>query len=39
MPYAMKKSLMQKAKQKGLKGKSKDRYVYGTMAKKDKKNG
>ena len=41
MPYEMKKSLMARAKKKGMKVEQKNRYVYGTMAKqkKDKKNG
>ena len=33
MKEKLEKSLMAKAKQKGLKGKASDRYVYGTMTK------
>jgi len=41
MPYEMKKSLMARAKKKGMTGEKKKSYVYGTMAKqkKEKKNG
>ena len=33
MPEKLEKSLMAKAKAKGLKGKQADKYVYGTMTK------
>tara|TARA_R100000781_G_scaffold9716_1_gene9537 strand:- start:1020 stop:1160 length:141 start_codon:yes stop_codon:yes gene_type:complete len=36
MPKAMHKALEKKAKAKGLKGKRKNKYVYGTMAKAKK---
>lgn len=39
MPEKMKQSLMKQAKKKGLKGERKDRYVYGTLAKMEKKRG
>jgi len=31
MPEALEKSLMAQAKKKGLKGKARDKYVYGTL--------
>ena len=31
MPEKIEKSLMKQARKKGLKGKAKDRYVYGTL--------
>lgn len=36
MPKKMHKALNKSAKKKGLKGKAKNRYVYGTMAKRKK---
>lgn len=39
MPEKMKQSLMKQAQKKGLKGERKNRYVYGTLAKMEKKRG
>lgn len=36
MPKKMHDALAKQAKKKGLTGKAKDRYIYGTMAKRDK---
>lgn len=36
MPKKMHDALERQAKKKGLTGEAKDRYVYGTMAKKEK---
>lgn len=36
MPKKMHDALEKQAKKKGLKGEAKDRYVYGTMAKREK---
>jgi len=37
MPKKLHKALIKSAKRKGLKGKSKDKYIFGTLAKRKKK--
>lgn len=37
MPKKMEEALKKEGKKKGLKGKAADRYVYGTIAKQEKK--